>query len=237
MLRESGAFFDFKEVTACRVKVEIISFDKISYTMSFEINEPAVKYNHFDSVEDFFTYVEPIQAKYELWDGELVLMAGSTKGHALIRDNINDSLKNTLKERGCMSFQESVYLKLRNKDKTLFLPDVIATCHTDDLDLKSRYIESPSIIVEILSESTERFDRGEKWINYRKIPSLRYYILVSQEQPLVEVYGRPHAQSLFLFESFEGLDAVVDLREMDIQIPMQEIYEGIVFETPEYPAE
>ncbi len=172
-------------------------FETNERVRDFEINEPAVKYNHFKSIEDFFNYVEPIQAKYELWDGELVLMAGSTKGHVLIRDNINDSFKNILKERGCMSFQESIYLKLRNKDKTLFLPDVMVMCHPDDLDLESRYIESPSIIVEILRESTERVDSGEKWAHYRKIPSLRYYIMVSQEQPLVEVYGRPHAHSPF----------------------------------------
>jgi Uma2 family endonuclease len=206
-------------------------FETNNQVMSFEINEPAVKYNYFDDLEAFFKYVEPIQAKYELWDGELVMMAGSTLGHALIRDNINDCFKNNLKNRGCLSFQESVYLKMKNKDKTLFLPDVLVTCNSNDFNLKSRFVEFPSIIVEILSDSTERVDRGEKWAHYRKIPSLRYYIMVSQQQPLVEIYGRPHAHSLFYFEAFEGLEALVDLREMDIIIPMQDIYDGIDFET------
>ena len=205
--------------------------------MSFEINEPAVKFNHFDSIEAFFNYVEPIQAKYELWDGELVMMAGTTQDHAEIRDNIHSFFRESLKSRGCKSFQETIYLRLTNKDKTLFLPDVMVTCNPQDFSGKSRFVEFPSIIVEILSESTERVDRGEKWAHYRKIPSLRYYIMVSQEQPLVEVYGRRHAQSLFYFESFEGMDALVDLREMDLQIPMQQIYEGIVFDTVESPAE
>lgn len=204
--------------------------------MSFEINEPAVKYNYFDSIEAFFDYVEPIQAKYELWDGELVMMAGSTIGHALIRDNINDGLKSKLKDRGCITSQESVYLKMKDKDKTLFLPDVIVTCNPSDYNIKSRFVEFPSIIVEILSDSTELYDRGEKWAHYRKIPSLRYYIMVSQQKPMVELYGRPHAQSLFYFESFEGLDALVDLREMDVQIPMSTIFDGIVFETSGSPA-
>jgi Uma2 family endonuclease len=205
-------------------------FETNNQVMTFEINEPAVKYNYFDNLEAFFNYVEPIQAKYELWDGELVMMAGSTLGHALIRDNINDCFKTNLKDRGCISFQESVYLKMKNKDKTLFLPDLLVTCNTDDFNLKSRFVESPTIILEILSESTERVDRGEKWAHYRKIPSLRYYIMVSQQQPLVEVYGRPQAHYLFYFEAFEGLDTIVDLHEMDLKIPMQNIYEDIDFE-------
>jgi Uma2 family endonuclease len=205
--------------------------------MSIDINEPAVKFNHFDSIDAFLDYVEPIQAKYELWNGDLVMMAGTTQDHAEIRDNIHTFLKEKLKGKGCKSFQETIYLRITNKEKTLFLPDVVVTCHTEDISGKSRFISHPSIIVEILSESTERYDRGEKWAHYRKIPSLKYYIMVSQEKPLIELYGRPHAQSLFYFESFEGIDAMVDLREMSIQIPMTSIYEGIVFESNEAPNE
>ena len=204
--------------------------------MSFEINEPAVKYNYFDSIEAFFDYVEPIQAKYELWDGELVMMAGSTQNHAEIRDNIHNYLKSRLKSKGCKSFQETIYLRMKETENTLFLPDVMVTCKPEDISGKSRFVENPSIIVEILSESTELHDRGTKWAHYRTIPSLRYYIMVSQQKPLVEVYGRPHAQSLFYFESFEGLDALVDLREMEVQIPMSEIYAGIDFEISPSPA-
>lgn len=204
--------------------------------MSFEINEPAVKYNYFDSIEAFFDYVEPIQAKYELWDGELVMMAATTQDHAEIRDNLHSFLKEKLRGKGCKSFQETIYLNFKTLDKTLFLPDIMITCNPEDFSGKSRMISNPSIIVEILSESTELYDRGEKWAHYRKIPSLRYYMMVSQQKPMVELYGRPHAQSLFYFESFESLDALVDLREMDVQIPMSTIYDGIVFETSGSPA-
>lgn len=129
-----------------------------------------------------------------------------------------------------MTFQESVYLRIQ-KENTLFLPDAVVTCQPEDFSLKTLYLEHPSIIVEVLSPSTELHDRSGKWQQYRQIPSLRYYLMVSQKEPLVEVYGRPHAQSLFFFESFEGIEATVDLREMGLNIPMQEIYDGIVFET------
>mgnify|MGYP001264481404 CR=1 FL=1 len=199
--------------------------------MSFEIQEPAVAYNHLDSIEEFLDYIDPLEGKYEFWDGAVVMMAGSTQDHAEIRDNFNGQLKSKLKERGCKSFQESVYLRMKNKDKTLYLPDIILTCDPEDISGKSRFVRNPSIIVEILSDSTSSYDRGEKWEQYRKIPSLRYYVLVSQQKPLVEVFGRPHAHSLFYFEAFEGLDAIIDLHEMDLKISMQEIYDGFTFET------
>jgi Uma2 family endonuclease len=199
--------------------------------MSFEIKEPAIALNRFYSIEEFLDYVEPKNAKYELLLGELMMMAGSTIGHALIRNNVSTSLKSNFDKKGCITLQESVYLKVIHEDLTLFLPDVMVTWDTKNLDLKSRFVVNPTIIVEILSESTERYDRGEKWAHYRKIPSLKYYILVSQSQPKVEVYGRPHAQSLFYLQDFEGLDAIVDLKILDIQIPMRNIYEGIAFET------
>jgi Uma2 family endonuclease len=202
--------------------------------MSFQVNEPAISLNRFFSIEAFLDYAETQNAKYELLLGELLMMAGSTIGHAIIRNNISSSLKKNLDTRGCITVQESVYLKVKSEDLTLFLPDVIVTCDSEDLDLKSRFIVNPTIIVEILSESTERYDRGEKWEQYRKIPSLKYYLLVSQNKPKVEVYGRPHAESLFYLQDFEGIDAIIDLKFLDIQIPLRDIYAGIAFdiETP-----
>lgn len=159
------------------------------------------------------------------------MMAGSTIGHALVRTNINNCLISKLNDKGCLTVQESVYLKVISKETTLFLPDVIVTFNPEDFDQKSRYIMRPSIIIEILSESTEHHHRGEKWAHFRKIPSFKYYLLVSQKEPLVEVYGRPYPQSLFYYEAFEGLETTIDLREFNIQIPMAEVYAGIIFET------
>jgi Uma2 family endonuclease len=197
--------------------------------MSFEIQEPAVAYNFPATMEEFLTFVETEEDRYEFYKGKVRMMAGATKGHSIITFNIHTKLRGIFKPKGCMTYQESVYLRIKNED-TLFLPDVTVTCNPDDFSLNTMYLENPSIIVEVLSHSTSSYDRGEKWEQYRKIPSLRYYILVSQQKPLVEVFGRPHAHSLFYFEAFEGLDAMVDLREMDIKIPMQDIYDGIDFE-------
>lgn len=198
--------------------------------MSFEIKEPAVAYPFPGTMEEFLSYVETQEDRYEFYRGEVMLMAGTTKGHAITTFNIHSKLRGIFKPKGCMTFQESVYLRIK-KENTLFLPDVVITCHPEDFSLKTLYLENPSIIVEVLSPSTELHDRSGKWQQYRQIPSLRYYLMVSQNEPLVEVYARPNSQSLFFFESFEGLNAIVDLREMDLKIPMQDIYDGVVFET------
>ena len=205
-------------------------FETNNKVMSFEIKEPAVAYTFPGTMEEFLSYTETQEDRYEFYKGEVMLMAGSTKGHSIITFNIHSKLNGIFKPKGCMTFQESVYLRIQ-KENTLFLPDAVVTCQPEDFSLKTLYLEHPSIIVEVLSPSTELHDRSGKWQQYRQIPSLRYYLMVSQKEPLVEVYGRPHAQSLFFFESFEGIEATVDLREMGLNIPMQEIYDGIVFET------
>jgi Uma2 family endonuclease len=198
--------------------------------MSFEVKEPVVAYGNRYTMEEFLQFTETSEFKYEYFNGETLPVSATTQAHAEVAGNLTSIFKSKLKPRGCKCFQESVFLRLKSNN-SLFLPDVLITCDSVDISPKSRFVDNPSIIVEILSESTESRDRGEKWEQYRKIHSLRYFILVSQFKPLVEVYGRPHAHSLFYFEAFEGLDAVVDLREMDLKIPMHDIYDGIVFET------
>ncbi len=198
--------------------------------MSFEVKEPVVAYGNRYTMEEFLQFTETSEFKYEYLNGETLPVSATTQAHAEVAGNLTTIFKTLLKPRGCKCFQENVFLRLKSNN-SLFLPDVLITCNSGDISPKSRFVDSPSIIVEILSESTESRDRGEKWAHYRKIPSLKYYIMVSQAVPLVEVYGRPHAHSLFYFEAFEGIDAMVDLREMDLKIPMQDIYDGIDFET------
>jgi Uma2 family endonuclease len=198
--------------------------------MENELEEPAIAYGTHYTMNEFLQLTETSEFKFEYWNSEMLPVAATTQAHAEVAGNLTDIFKNKLKPMGCKSFQESVFLRIKNKN-SLFLPDVLITCNLDDISPNSRFVDNPSIIIEILSESTELFDRSEKWNYYRQIPSLRYYLMVSQKEPMVEVYGRRHAQSLFYFQDFKGLDTIVVLSEMDLTIPMEEIYDGIVFET------
>jgi Uma2 family endonuclease len=99
----------------------------------------------------------------------------------------------------------------------------------DPDDRKQTTIINPRLVVETLSESTESYDRGRKFDLYRQIPSLQEYVLVSQDEPLVETFLR-EAHGAWLFNPWKGLDKSVELKSISISVPLAEIYEGLEFE-------
>jgi Uma2 family endonuclease len=127
-----------------------------------------------------------------------------------------------------MVYNSDVLLKLP-VGKKYFLPDVVVTCNKDDIE-SERFFHNPSIIVEVLSDSTELYDRVKKWEQYRRIKALRYYLLVSQHEYMVEMYHRPNETSLFYYQSFTELDETILFEHLGIAIKMSEIYEGIKLE-------
>ena len=80
-----------------------------------------------------------------------------------------------------------------------------------------------------MSASTETNDRSRKLHNYRKIKSLRYYLLVSQEEPMIEVFSRPEGNAIFSYNLFEDLQDVLDFADIDLQLALKDVYEGIAF--------
>jgi Uma2 family endonuclease len=104
-----------------------------------------------------------------------------------------------------------------------FLPDVVFTCHPDDLDLQGYEVKHPTIIVEVLSESTEIYDRVKKWEQYRKIPSLRHYLLVSQHRYQVEMFSRAHEHALFYYQCFDTIDEVIAFPDLGFEMAIKEV--------------
>jgi Uma2 family endonuclease len=117
----------------------------------------------------------------------------------------------------------------QEKDNNYFLPDVLLTCDPEDLNFQSFQIKNPTIIVEVLSESTESYDRNQKWRQYQKIKSLRYFLLISQHEYRVEMYKRQNEQTLFFYQSFEGLDAIIHFEDLGFEMSLKEVYDGISF--------
>jgi Uma2 family endonuclease len=122
-----------------------------------------------------------------------------------------------------------MFLRIK-KENILFLPDVIVSCHPDELTPGKRFLEHPSILVEVLSDSTELYDRSQKWEQYRRIQSLRYFLLVSKKKFLVEMYYRPNVQSLFYYQVFEGEEAIISFPDFGFEISLADIYKGIAWE-------
>jgi Uma2 family endonuclease len=187
--------------------------------------EPAVSYKSFCSEQEYLEMEWDNGIRYEYWDGTLVAMAGGRPRHAEINGNILFAFKSKLKGSGCKVYNSDVLLKLP-EGKKYFLPDVVVTCNKDDIE-SERFFHNPSIIVEVLSDSTELYDRVKKWEQYRRIKSLKYYLLVRQNEYLVDVYHRPNETSLFYFQSFTGLDEIIPFEHLGIWVKMSEIYDGI----------
>ncbi len=191
------------------------------------IKDSAVAYQkNWISPKDYLNMEWENGQRYEYWNGELVAMAGTNLAHNLIVSNINNQFKAKLNHKKCLSFQENVMLQM-GESGNYFLPDVMLSCHDSDLDLKNTFLKHPSVIVEVLSDSTELYDRSKKWEQYRKIKSLRYYLLVSQNEYLVNMYHRPNESTLFSYQSFTGLDEAVAFTELGFELSLREIYDRI----------
>lgn len=196
--------------------------------MENSVEEPAVAYQSFCSEEDYLNMEWENGIRYEYWDGTLVAMAGGRPRHAEISVNLIVALKNKIQGTGCKVYNSDVLLKLP-LGKKYFLPDVVVTCNKDDIE-SERFFHHPSIIMEVLSDFTELYDPVKKWEQYRRIKSLRYYLLVRQNEYLVDMYHRPNETSLFYYQSFTGLDEIIPFEDLGIGIKMSEIYEVIKLE-------
>jgi Uma2 family endonuclease len=165
--------------------------------------------------------------RYELIDGLVYDMTGSSPEHADLAHNVAALFKEQLGKQGpCRVYQEQ-YVLIPGKPSVV--PDVVVTCNVADRDkdkrLKPFKIQSPLIVVEVLSPSTAAYDRTEKFARYMLCPTLEVYILVSQDESYVEVYRRTTGWQQERFSSSQ----TVKLDQLDLEIPLASIYEGVVW--------
>ncbi len=179
-----------------------------------------------------YTYQEYLQLeidtdiRHEFWNGEVFAMAGGTRNHSEVGGNIYSLLGNKFRPQECKVYQADVKVEFEKENYYVY-PDVVLTCDKDDND--TYLVKKPSLVVEVLSKSTETYDRSVKLAQYRKIKSLRYYLLVSQFAPFVEIYGRLSEADLFTYNVAEGIDAIVEMPALDFTLPLSKVYEYIEF--------
>lgn len=162
---------------------------------------------------------------YELIDGVVYDMTGSTPEHSVIASNIEALMLEQLGRSGPCHTHREQYVAIPENPPVV--PDVVLTCDLADWDkdkrLKPFKIQSPLIVVEVLSPSTERYDRTEKFARYMRCPTLQVYILVHQDEQHVEVYRRSTGWKQERFSANE----VVKLEQLDLELPVESIYEGV----------
>ena len=166
------------------------------------------------------------EIKSEFHDGEILAMSGGTFEHSLIISNCNAAIKNAISSKGCFVFDSNLKVKAEKTNSYLY-PDVTVICGKVEADPLSNHVAlNPVLIVEVISETTGAYDRGEKFHNYQNIHSFREYVLVEQKKPQVDVLYK-NASGDWMLKSYFGLDGNVELQSLGIFISLSTIYECI----------
>ena len=168
--------------------------------------------------------------KYEYYDGEVFAMTGASLNHNRINGNLFSEIKNQLKESYCDAFASDMRVKITPLEKYTY-PDIVVACNDIELEKKMglETLINPVIIIEVLSESTEAYDRGKKFPHYRQIPSLKEYILVSQGHCFVERYVRSDDGTWHL-SSFQDMEQTLIIKSIRCELAMSDIYHRVEFE-------
>ncbi len=179
------------------------------------------------NVEDYFVLdSNSSESRYEFIDGYVYMLAGGTADHAIISANVIRALGNMLSNGTCNVYTSD--MKVRISEKRYVYPDISVSCDSRDRG-KIDTLHHPHLVIEILSPSTEAYDRGMKSSYYRACTSIQEYVLIDTQRQAVEVYRRNQAP-FWQFSAFEGGDQV-KLTSLDISIPISAIYKNI--ELPE----
>ena len=175
------------------------------------------------SESDYLAYEAQSPVRHEYIAGEIFAMTGASIRHNVIAGNLFAELRTHLKGTPCRALIEGVKLRLR-KEQSYFYPDVMVTCEDrlQELDSQQQIVEAPLVVIEILSPTTEATDRREKLRAYRTLPSLKEYLLVSQEQAQVEIYRRRGDIGWDII-TYEPGDTV-EIASLEIKLGMAEIY-------------
>jgi Uma2 family endonuclease len=169
------------------------------------------------SFEEFLEFEAQSQEKHEFVDGNLFVMAGGTDKQSHVVVELIAILKNPVR---AADYRVYVDVLLRTPNNIGYYPDVYIAA-TDSRDAP-RVKHSPIIVIEVLSESTETFDRGEKWRNYQTIDSLVQYVLLSQSEPLAEVYTR-QSDGSWRYQSFSGA-ALIHFSSLNFDLQLENLY-------------
>ena len=197
---------------------------------------PAVQTRPRLTVAEYLRLEDEATEKHEFRDGEVVAMAGGTGEHSLIISNLIREVGNRLKGGPCRVYDSNLRIAV-NRGTRYVYPDASVVCgqiEYDAIDDARHTAMNPKVIIEVLSPSTEGYDRGEKFRRYLKVPSFEEYVLVSQTVPVVETYTR-QADGSWVFRAFEGMDAVARLQTLAIDLPLTEVFAGVEFPPPAEP--
>ena len=172
--------------------------------------------------EEYIALERKAHFKSEYFDGHIIAMSGASRQHNLIVTNISAELHLQFKGRGCEVYTNDMRVRPSPRD-TYVYPDVVVVCGEPEFeDDVFDTLLNPIVIVEVLSPSTEAYDRGEKFTRYKHLASLQEYILVSQDKVSVEHHRRHSTQ--WVLSHYRALEEVLRLPAIGCELPLRDIY-------------
>ena len=170
--------------------------------------------------------------RHEYFNGEMFAMSGGSPRHSLIKVNCVTQLCGNLKGRPCTAFDSDLRIQISPTGLYTY-PDVSVICGELEFDDDQQdTVLNPTLLIEVLSDSTEAYDRGKKFEHYRRIASLREYVLISQKSPTIERFLR-NPDDTWTLTAVIGLEASIHLPSIDVTLSLAEIYDRVKFDEPD----
>lgn len=181
------------------------------------------------TVAEYLEMERASEEKHEFLDGEIYLMSGASLKHNLIVTNTVSGLHSQLRNRPCVVFPSDMRVRIRDNRHYTY-PDITVVCDPLQLeDTEQDTLLNPTLIIEVLSPSTESYDRGRKFQHYRTLASLQEYVLISQDSTRIERYLRQPNDEWLLADA-SGIDASLELASIQCVLSLAEVYEKVTFE-------
>src|SRR5882672_2193370 len=187
------------------------------------------------TLEEYFELERTSEERWEYSNGEVFCMSGVSRNHGEIETNLISTLNVQLRQRGCRVYPANIRVKVPVAPPYRY-PDLTALCDDPVFEQIGGVdtLTNPTVIVEVLSPSTEAYDRGDKYTNYKSIPSLREYLLVAQHRPHVTHYVREGTEQ-WKYEELNELSSELVLPSIDCVFALSEVYLNIEFEPWTHP--
>ena len=180
------------------------------------------------SPQEYLALERQAETKSEYWNGRIYAMSGASEAHNLISLNAAVELHTQLKKRPCKVYPSDLRVKV-NPTGLYTYPDVSVVCGEAKFDEKRKdNLLNPTVIIEVLSPSTEAYDRGKKFDHYRRLESLQDYLLVAQDSVMILHYARQAGDDdRWLLTAYYGLDTVASIESIGCEFPLAEVYDKV----------
>lgn len=192
---------------------------------------PATQHRY--TIDEYLVMERQATDRHEFHEGEILAMSGGSIEQSVITANLIGELRNALKGKPCRVADSNLRVRIGRQSRYVY-PDALVFCgppQFDEQDDQLHTLLNPRVIVEVLSPSTEAYDRGEKFGYYSQVESLEEYLMISQSKPRFESWLR-QPDGAWSVATHTALDAIARVRCLDVSIPLSEVYAGVEWPAP-----